>query len=345
MKIEKRILLAPFTTFGVGGKARYFCRATSLDDLSKAILFVRKENIPFLVLGDGSNILVSDKGFAGIVIKIDILGVDFKEWKAGVEIVAGAGESWDEIANLCVKKRLYGAENLSGIPGTMGGAVVQNIGAYGAECSGILKWAEVFDTKTMKVRILSKRACKLGYRDSIFRRNNGRYIITRASILLSKKGRSNISYRDLKEYFSKQNKERPSIVEVRQAVLEIRSRKFPDLEYVGNAGSFFKNPIVSQAQHEKLLRHYPGLVGYKTGNGKIKLSLAWIIEHVCKMKNYRTGDAGVAPNQTLVLCNFGNATASEIYALAREIENAVLASTGVKIEPEVCFVPSGDVKQ
>ena len=335
MKIEHNILLSPLTTFGIGGKARYFCRAQSGDDLIKAAQFAKENHLTLLVLGGGSNVLFPNEGFEGLVVKIEMLGIEFTESGEHVEAIASAGEDWDAFVELCVQKGLYGIENLSGIPGTVGASPVQNIGAYGAEVKDTIKWVEVFDIKKMKPRILSHRVCKFGYRDSVFKHNGADLIVLRVAFALSKKGEVNISYRDVREYVEKRKISNPGLREVREAVLEIRSRKFPDLDLVGTAGSFFKNPIVTAAKYERLRKKYPELPGFPAGNNRVKLSLAWIIDHICKLKDLRIGDAGVSPNQTLVLCNFGNAGADDIRALAREISSSVKQHTGIEIEPEV----------
>lgn len=340
MHIEKRVPLAPLTTFGIGGKARYFCRVRNEQELERAFEFVDKNNIPFWILGGGSNVLVSDKGFPGLVVKIEILGMEFGETKTDVRVVAGAGESWDELVRLCVEKELYGLENLSGIPGTVGAAPVQNIGAYGVEIADFISWVEVFDTKKRSVRRLTAKQCRFGYRDSIFKQDGVSLVVLRVAFKLSKSKRLNLSYADVKAYFEKNGKTAPTLAEVRSVVLEIRSRKFPDLEVVGTAGSFFKNPVVSRAVYNALSKRYPGLPGYRAAKGKMKLSLAWIIDRVCNLKDLRWGETGVAPNQTLVLCNFGNATALEVQKLAAHITDTVRNATGILIEPEVRIVPN-----
>ncbi|HEY4498822.1 MAG TPA: UDP-N-acetylmuramate dehydrogenase, partial [Candidatus Paceibacterota bacterium] len=251
----------------------------------------------------------------------------------------GAGENWDELVSLCVARGLYGLENLSGIPGTVGAAPIQNIGAYGSEVKDVTASVEVYDTKTRKQKTLSRLSCKFGYRDSIFKREGSPYVITNVRFSLAKEGELNLSYRDMREFFEREKSLKPDLKSVRAAVLEIRSRKFPDLEIVGTAGSFFKNPIVAKSVYISLKKKYPELPGFPAGRGKMKLSLAWIIDHVCKLKDLRAGDSGVAPHQTLVICNFGSARATEIKELADRISKAVYETTGITIEPEVKIIP------
>ncbi|OHA26517.1 MAG: UDP-N-acetylenolpyruvoylglucosamine reductase [Candidatus Taylorbacteria bacterium RIFCSPHIGHO2_02_FULL_46_13] len=335
MTVEENVSLASLTTFKIGGPARYFCRVQSLPDLKEAVAFGKKNRLPFLILGGGSNILLPDNGFPGLVVKIDILGLEFKEEMKILEVVAGAGEIWDDLVALSVQKDLWGMENLSGIPGTVGGAPVQNIGAYGMELAKLVEWVEVYDSKTGKVRQLSVRECKFGYRDSLFKKPEGKHlIVVRVAFSLSKTARPELSYKDLKEFFKKKNKD-PNLAEIRSAVLSIRSKKFPDLTRVGTAGSFFKNPVVSQSVYEKLQSEHPDLPGFPTGKGHVKLSLAWIIDHICKFKNLRVGDAIVSEKQALVICNDGHARAEDVTALAKSIFHAVKNATGIEIEPEV----------
>lgn len=338
MTVEEHVSLASLTTFKIGGPARYFCRAESVADLRQAVQFSKKKRLPLLVLGGGSNVLLPDKGFSGLVVKVDILGIELKEQGKNVLVIAGAGEIWDDLVALCVEKGLWGMENLSGIPGTVGGAPVQNIGAYGVELSELLEWVEVFDPRKGDLRQLSRRECKFGYRDSVFKQTDKVLIVTRVALSLLKSGRPNLSYKDLKELFQKKKKQDPSLAEIRSAVLLIRSKKFPDLTRVGTAGSFFKNPLVSRSVYEKLRAQHPDLPGFKTGNGHVKLSLAWIIEHVCNLKKLRVGDAGVSEKQALVICNYGKANAQDVSALAEKITQAVYETTGIEIEPEVQMI-------
>ena len=248
MKMERNISLSPLTTFGIGGKARYFCRAKSGEDLIKATQFAKENRLSLLVLGGGSNVLFPNKGFEGLVVKMETLGIEFTERGSQVEAVAAAGEDWDAFVELCVKKGLYGIENLSGIPGTVGAAPVQNIGAYGVEIKDSVKWVEVFDRDALKTRVLLRHACRFGYRDSVFKCDGTNLIVLRVAFALSKEGEVNFSYGDIREYVEKRKISNPGLREVREAVLEIRSRKFPNMDVVGTAGSFFKNPIVTRAK-------------------------------------------------------------------------------------------------
>jgi UDP-N-acetylmuramate dehydrogenase len=337
MKIEENIPLAPLTTFKIGGKARYFCRVSEPKELSEAFAFAKKNKLKVYVLGGGSNILISDRGLKGLVIRMDILGIEISETDSKrIELIAGAGESWDYVVSLSVEKNLGGLENLSGIPGMVGGAPVQNIGAYGIEVENTVAWVEVFDPKIMDLKILKKSDCKFGYRDSIFKKPTGKdFVITRVAFSLSKTGRPNIEYKDLADYFGKRKNSKPTVAEVREAVLGIRQSKFKESLKYGTAGSFFKNPVISEKKFKELKKILSELPGFSSGAGKIKVSLAWIIDKVCGLKGFRLGNVGISPDQPLVVINYGGVKSEEIIALANEVRDVVKEKTGIEIEPEV----------
>ena len=290
-------------------------------------------------------------------------------------VVAGAGESWDALVAQAVGRGLWGVENLSGIPGTVGAAPIQNIGAYGTEVKNTIEWVEVFDTKTGKSKKFSNEKCEFGYRDSIFKHPEGKsLIVTRVALRLKKSGTPNLEYKDLKNYFGRGEQESrtpppfqggdkrggsfPSLEEIRRAVLEIRSKKFPDLREFGTAGSFFKNPVISKEKFDELKKKFPNLPGFelrikparlqpdrivlagnsRSGGGeglKIKIPLAWILDNVCGLKGYRKGDVALFEQQPVVLVNFGNASAKEIQAFAKEVSLCVKEKTDIEIEWEV----------
>ncbi len=339
MRILENIPLREYTTFKIGGQARYFCRVKSADDLKAALAFALVKQVPFFILGGGSNVLISDAGFYGLVAKIEIGGVEFRERGNEVLVAAGAGENWDDLVCETVKRGLWGIENLSGIPGTVGAAPVQNIGAYGVELGDVLHFVEVCDKKSGRVMKLLNNECKFAYRDSIFKNNEGsQYVIVRVALRLKKDRAPNLTYKDVAEYFSKRGIKKPTLAGVREAIIEIRSRKFPALLKVGTAGSFFKNPIVSEDKCVELKKRFPELPSFPVGKGKIKISLAWILDHVCGFRGLREGDAGVWEHQALVLVNFGNASAREVSELAKKMIDAVKEKTGIDVRPEVEFV-------
>ncbi len=339
MEIQKKVPLKPFTTFKIGGEARFFCRVKNTDELLEALIFARKEKVPFLILGSGSNILLSDDGFPGLVIKMEITGIKYQKKEKSVEVSVGAGENWDAFVAETVEKNLHGLENLSGIPGTVGAAPVQNIGAYGVEVKDFISWVEVFDTKELKTRHLSKEQCEFEYRSSIFKTPKGKHFaITRVGFLLHTKPNLKLHYRDVAEHFNRKNIAKPSIYEVREAILFIRSGKFPDLNVVGTAGSFFKNPILSKKRFDALIKMYPDMPFFPESYGRVKVPLGWILEHVVGVKGKREGDVASFEKQALVLVNFGNARSHEVYNFARNIEREVKEKTGIDVEWEVQWV-------
>ncbi|MDP6388115.1 MAG: UDP-N-acetylmuramate dehydrogenase [Candidatus Pacebacteria bacterium] len=312
MNIKRNIPLKNLTTFRVGGPANYFCKVKSTGDLKKAINFSRQNNLVVFVLGGGSNILISDSGFDGLVIKIELKGILYENTFVRV----GAGESWDDFIKSAIDMKLYGIENLSFIPGTVGGAISGNIGAYGMEVKDKIQWVEVFDIKTSNIIILKKSQCKFAYRDSIFKKPEGKnYIITKVCFKLTYNGKSNLSYKDVKEYFKRKNNTTPTIGEVRKAIGSIRKGKFPNLNKFGTAGSFFKNPVTR-------------------GN---KIYLAGLLDGL-GMKGLKKGNVGLYENQPLVFINYGSASAKEIKNLSEKIINIIKKETKIKIIPEVIFV-------
>lgn len=341
VKIRKNVALAPFTTFRVGGPARYFATVKTEPELREALAFARTKGVPYFILGGGSNILVPDDGFPGLVVK---LAVKDTQWTKEGSVTAGAGLSWDKLVGLAVSRGLSGVENLSLIPGTVGGAVYQNIGAYGAELKDVLLNARVFNTATGEVLTLSREQCGFGYRDSIFKHDRGRHFIILSAIFkLSKRFNANLGYPDLAKNFENRT---PTLAAVRRAVISIRRRK---LVYpagrTGSAGSFFENPVVSTAFFKKLsgrfpeLKHFPTDVPFdvdrqKLEQFKVKLSAGQLIE-LAGFKGKRRGNVGVSEKHALVLVNYGGGSATALTALAGDILEAVDAKFGIRLKPEV----------
>ena len=332
MKQEEHIPLSEHTTFKLGGTARYFFRVKTLDEVREAVDFARQNSLPFFVLGGGSNLLVSDKGFAGVVIKNEMFGLSFKEEGDDVFVTAGAGENWDNFVATVVNKGLYGLENLSGIPGTVGAAPVQNIGAYGVEVKDSVVWVEALDVRTGGVKSFTAVECGFGYRDSFFKTSEGKnYIITAVTFRLKKNGISNLSYKDLKSYFLSGTKS-PTIHEVRTAVLEIRRGKFPDLKTTGTAGSFFKNPIIPQAQFDELKKRFPSLPSFPfTRSNLVKVPLAWILDNILHLKGFMNGPVGLHEAQPLVLVHTGGGRAENVSLLARDVVSKLKVATGIEV--------------
>jgi len=335
LEIKKNVSLETLNTFKIAGKAKYFAEINSVDHLKEALDFAEKNKLSIFILGGGSNVLISDKSFDGLVLKINIKGVSWRDEGDTFLVTAGAGEIWDDLVAQSVKRNLYGLQNLSGIPGSVGGAPVQNIGAYGAEIKEVLHSVEIFDKEKKVFLSLSKEDCKFGYRDSIFKTPEGiNYIITKVTLLLKKTGDLNLNYKDVALYFATHEKT-PTLAMVREAILEIRNKKFPDLSKVGTAGSFFKNPIVSKEKYEELLKKYPNMPSYVLPNSQVKIPLAWIIDKVCGLKGKRDDNVGTFENQAIVLINWNGATGVEIKNFAEKIKKEVKEKTGIEVEMEV----------
>lgn len=336
MHIEENIALRDLTTLKLGGPARYFVRVHSVEELREVVSWSKENNLAFFVLGGGSNMLMSDKGFNGLVIKIELEGVVFEEKGTGaVEAVASAGEVWDVFVGETVVRGLYGLENLSAIPGTVGASPVQNIGAYGVEVKDSVAWVEVYDTDSDSVQTLSHEVCSFGYRDSVFKTELGKkYIVTRVAFTLTHAGALRMNYKDIKNYFEDRGSGQPSLAAMRQAVIAIRSRKFPDLAKIGTAGSFFKNPIISQAHFDVLRMQFGDVPSFPAGEGSVKIPIAWFLDRL-GWKDVRRDHVGTWNAQPLVLVHYGGGNADELLALADEIIESVRTRTGIILEPEV----------
>lgn len=338
MRIERQVPLKLLTTFRIGGPADYFCTATNLEELKEAVRFAKKRRLPVRLLGGGSNMLVSDRGVRGLLIKVDLRGRRFTPKAGGaVEVVSAAGEEWDDLVRETVRRKLWGIENLSGIPGSVGAAPIQNIGAYGVEFSHVLTWVEALNRRTLHLKRFVNAACQFSYRDSFFKSGAGKpYLITRVCLQLSRKPTARLHYRDLREFFSARGTGQ-KLFEIRRAVIAIRKRKFPSLEAVGTAGSFFKNPIISPRHFVRLKKKFSELPGFPVEGG-VKVPLAWVLDHILNLRGFRRGKAGLSVAHPLVVLNFGGATATEVAALARDVSKKVKRATDIEIEWEVVFV-------
>lgn len=339
MQIQESVPLAPLTTFGIGGPARFFARVKTVADLHRTLAFAKEKELKVFILGGGSNILINDAGFDGLVIKIEFGGVDIVRESGAALVVAAAGESWDKLVERLVQEELWGVENLSGIPGTVGGAVVQNIGAYGAVLSQTLEWVEVFDLLDERRKTLTKEVCKFEYRDSLFKQESAKYVILNAAFSLVETSNPNLTYKDLAERFKATT---PSPAEIRTAVLDIRKNKFPDTGVEGTAGSFFKNPVVPPDEAKKLTARYPNMpVFVLPESPNIKISLAWLLDYrhgVLDMRNVRVGGARMFEKQFLVIAAEKNTTARDVKQLAKIVQEKVFVACGITVEPEVLFV-------
>lgn len=337
LNIQENIPLKSYTTFKIGGPARYFVAVKNVAELREAINFSKEKRISFFVLGGGANILVSDAGYPGLVIKNEIKNKVCLDTLPGASLVIfGAGEDWDQVVDYTISKNLYGLENLSGIPGTVGASPVQNIGAYGQEVKNVICSLKALDSETLEEEIFNNEDCYFSYRDSIFKRGeNKRYIITEVSFVLKREAQVNIGYKDLQLFFLGKGIVKPSLKEVREAVLEIRSNKFPDLKTTGLAGSFFKNLIIFQAEFIKLKGQYPNIPGFAEPNDKVKVPLAWILDNICNLKGYKENKVGLYEKQPIILVNFGEATEKEVSKFAEKIFAKVKEKINLDIEWEV----------
>jgi UDP-N-acetylmuramate dehydrogenase len=328
------VSLKDCNTFGVDARAAWLASVHDVDQLRAVLAKPRFAGLPRLVLGGGSNVLFT-RDFDGLVIRIDIpgcarIGDDGACWLVQV----GAGESWHRTVTRLLDDDLPGVENLALIPGSVGAAPIQNIGAYGLELAERLHAVEVLDPASGTLQSLDVPACRFGYRDSVFKREPERgRIVVGITLALPKRWTPVVGYADIEHELQARHARQPSPRDVFDAVVAVRRRKLPDPAVVGNAGSFFKNPVVSRAQREELIDRYPSLVSYDIGGGRFKLAAGWLIE-ACGLKGAVRGRAGVFPRQALVLVNLGGATGAEILALAREVQDTVRARFGVELEPE-----------
>ncbi|MDB5191638.1 MAG: murB [Segetibacter sp.] len=339
MQIQENISLKPYNTFAIDVTAKYFSSFTSTDELAELFLFDEaKRTLPVLILGGGSNILFT-QNYNGLVAKNELKGITLiKENAEHNYVKCAAGENWHAFVMHCIDNNYAGLENLSLIPGNVGASPMQNIGAYGVEIKDVFYELEAWDTKDRKLVNFSKSDCEFGYRESVFKHKyKSRFVITSVTFQLNKKPVFNTSYGAIQEELQKMQVAEPSIKAISQAVINIRQSKLPDPKVIGNAGSFFKNPTIKNAQFEQLKTSFPGIVGYTVNSEQVKVAAGWLIEH-CNWKSYRKGDAGCHAKQALVLVNYDNAKGDEILTLSTEIMNSVEKKFGIILEREVNII-------
>ena len=345
VSLQQHASLKPFHTFGTEARAAWMAVADSVDALRSLRRDARVRDLPWLILGGGSNVLFASD-FEGLVVRMAVRGVeevdgDDDAWRIRV----GAGEDWSGLVARLLHSDRPGLENLAGIPGTAGAAPIQNIGAYGVELAERLHSVTVWDGRHDVLHELSPEECGFGYRDSVFKRDAGApgalgaepagpgRVVVAVTLRLPRRWEAVAGYAELERELRARGATRPGPQEVFDAVLAIRSRKLPDPAILGNAGSFFKNPIVSRDVHADLLARDPSLVSYPLAGGRYKLAAGWLID-ACGLKGYTRGRAGVFEKQALVLVNRGGASGREVWELAQEVQERVRQRFGVCIEPE-----------
>ena len=330
--IQRNVSLRPFNTFGVDARAALFARIRSLEQLQQVLADPRLVDAPRLVLGGGSNVLFT-QDFSGCVLKIEIPGVQRDEDGARWLVQVGAGENWHTTVERLVDESVPGLENLALIPGSVGAAPIQNIGAYGVELAERFHSLQVWDVFSGTLQTLTADDCKFGYRDSVFKHATAPRLIVNVTFALPTQWTAVTGYADVENELRQRNVGEPSPRDVFDAVVAIRRRKLPDPALLGNAGSFFKNPVVPRQQRAGLIERHPSLVNYDIGGGRYKLAAGWLID-ACGLKGAVRGRAAVSDKQALVLVNRGGATGAEIMALAREVQDAVRSRFGIALEPE-----------
>jgi UDP-N-acetylmuramate dehydrogenase len=346
LPLQENIPLAPYTSFGVGGPARYFVEVKSREDALQALDFASAQRLSLFILGGGSNLLISDDGFPGIVILNRIRGFQVEREGNSVLVSAGGGEDWQEFADRCVNEEWQGVECLAGIPGTVGASPVQNIGAYGQEAGQTIVRVDALETATGNSITLEGCRCGFGYRTSIFNTTaTGKYLITGVTFRLAPGGEPYIAYRELEERFGL-NRE-PSLDEVRNAVLSIREGKGllirEGFEQFKSAGSFFKNPIVARGEYEMIAKVVESCGAsanwaWPLESGMVKLSAACLIQCAGFKRGYCRGEVGISPRHSLIMMNHGGASASDIVTFAMEVTQRVFERFGVVLSPEVRMV-------
>ncbi|KQM74827.1 UDP-N-acetylenolpyruvoylglucosamine reductase [Pedobacter sp. Leaf216] len=334
LQIQENISLKPYNSFGIDVKAKYFAEVFAEKDLVKLFENELVKSQKLLIVGGGSNVLFT-QDYDGLVIKISIMGIESVVLADKVLVTAGAGEVWNDFVNYCVQHHFAGVENLSLIPGTVGASPIQNIGAYGVELKDVFESCTAFEISTGQIKTFNYEDCHFGYRESIFKGElKGQYIITSVTFRLSSEAKINTSYGAIETELHNRGIENPTIADVSAAVSHIRVSKLPDPSTIGNAGSFFKNPVIEKYEFADIVAKHPDVVHYATADNKIKLAAGWLIEQ-CGWKGKIVGQTGTWKNQALVLVNHGGATGTEVYAFSEQIIDSVKSTFGVTLEREV----------
>ncbi|MDD2135296.1 UDP-N-acetylmuramate dehydrogenase [Pseudomonas kurunegalensis] len=330
---QEQVSLKPYNTFGIDVKARYFSQAQDDQQVRQALGQAHQQGLPVLVIGGGSNLLLT-RDIDALVLHMASRGRRvLSDDGERIVVEAEAGEPWHPFVQWTLAQGYCGLENLSLIPGTVGAAPMQNVGAYGVEIKDVFAGLTALDRETGELREFGLADCAFGYRDSVFKRNPGRWLILRVRFVLSHSLQAHLDYGPVRQRLTEQGATEPTAQAISDAICSIRREKLPDPAELGNAGSFFKNPVVSAAQVERIRAHYPGVVAYPQAEGQVKLAAGWLIEQA-GWKGHREGDAGVHRLQSLVLVNYGQASGAQMHALAQRIQADILERFGVELEME-----------
>ena len=337
--MKTNVSLRPYNSFGFDAVAKQFAEINAISDLQALIQSGALQCQKTLILSGGNNILFQNEVFDGIVVYINTKGIETLR-EDGNEIVvrAQAGEDWPDFVRFCVGKGWHGVENLAHIPGKVGAAPVQNIGAYGMELKDSFLQCEAINLYTGESKVFTKEDCRFGYRESVFKNElKGKFVITSVDFLMKKEAPLHLEYGNIKAYLEQNDIENPTLQQLHDAICAIRDAKLPDVKQIGSAGSFFKNPVIERTQFEALLKEYPSMPHYDEPNGMVKVPAGWLIEQA-GWKGWRDEHVGVYDRQALVLVHYGGGKGHDIVELAHRIQGSVEEKFGIRISPEVNFV-------
>lgn len=348
IRVQEHVLLKDLTTFRIGGPARFFVEVATLEELQEALAFAKQEAVEVFILGGGSNILVSDAGFDGLVIHPKFLGFEIN----GENVHIASGENWDDVVKRCVDAGLWGIENLSFVPGDSGGFVMQNVGAYGQQASDVIESVEVYDIMNHETCSMKQKACGFGYRKSIFNTSEkNKYVILSVDIKLNKNGKAKTEYPDVKKYLDEKNIANPTLQQMRELIIGIRTAKGFDPDQRWSAGSFFKNPILTPDQYKRVREKVAMKFGeamatqleelknkFTRSSGEIKIPAGFLLDQLLHLKGTHVGDAELSDKQVISIYNRGNATATDVLALYTEVCRLVRDATGITLTHEPEFV-------
>lgn len=343
LNIEESKPLAPLTTIGIGGPARYFAKAATVDDIRKGVKWASEHSVPLFILGGGSNLLISDDGYKGLVLQIGLPGVIVQSEDEFATVKVAASEPWDSFVATAVAHGWAGIECLSGIPGSTGATPIQNVGAYGQDVSETIVRVEVLDRKSGVVSTLTNEQCRFGYRSSVFKNDErDRYVVLNVTFRLKAGGAASVRYPELRHYLEERGESDQDLRTVRDAVIAIRKRKGmvldPDDPDTRSDGSFFMNPVIEATEFARFKQKAENAPNFPANDGTVKLSAAWLIEHAGFTKGFVHGHVGLSTKHTLAVVNRGGGTAREVRELVKMVQERVRAKFGVEIHPEPNFI-------